>query len=151
MAGEQFGTLCQSCLRPLQAYKLALKFILIVLCLSVQSSMCQEEEDIFMPDDQRTSSLLRMVTDPDSGRVYVGGVNRLYQLSSNLRVEAVVETGPREDNPMCPPPLDECQCVGHNCKEFEKGLMNSVTKALVVDKRGRRLIACSNLYQVKLH
>jgi len=118
---------------------------MLVVC--VMSSVTWSS-DVFTPDDVTSPRLQRMVMDTQTGKLYVGAVNRLYQLSADLRVEAKVETGPKEDNPQCPPPCaSECQCVGPNCKEFERELMNSVNKVLVIDYRGGRLIACSNLYQ----
>ncbi|XP_056280657.1 LOW QUALITY PROTEIN: plexin-B2-like [Pseudoliparis swirei] len=51
-----------------------------------------------------------VVTDPRSGRLYVGAVNRLYQLGPDLRLEARVETGPKRDNKACTPPVtDACE------------------------------------------
>jgi len=79
--------------------------------------------------------------------VYVGATNRLFQLTSDLRVEQTVDTGPRLDNAMCPPPTSECQCFGSNCAESQKSLTDAINKALVVDRRRRRLLACSSLFQ----
>ncbi|XP_068442414.1 plexin-B2a [Clinocottus analis] len=51
-----------------------------------------------------------VVADPRSGRLYVGAVNNLYQLSSDLEVESRTETGPRRDNRACTPPVtDACE------------------------------------------
>ena len=79
--------------------------------------------------------------------MFVGATNRLFRLSGDLRVEQVVETGPRLDNPMCPPPTSECQCFGANCAESQKTPTDAVNKALVIDGRRRRLLACSSLFQ----
>ena len=48
---------------------------------------------------------------------------------------------------MCPPPTSECQCFGPNCAESEKSLTDAVNKALAVDRRRRRVLACSSLFQ----
>jgi len=119
--------------------------LLFCLCLAIAQS---DGSDFFTADDPRTGTLLKMVTDKQTGRVYIGAVNRLYQLTADLRLERSVETGPRQDNAMCPPPPSECQCEGQNCREFQKVSMNSISKTLVIDYRGERLIACSNLFQV---
>ena len=79
--------------------------------------------------------------------MYVGATNRVYQLTGDLRVEQIVDTGPRLDNAMCPPPTSECQCFGPNCAQSQKSLTHAVNRALVVDRRRRRLLVCSSLFQ----
>ena len=80
--------------------------------------------------------------------MYVGATNRLYRLSDDLRdVEQVLETGPRLDNPLCPPPTSQCQCFGPSCAESQKALTDAVSRALLVDPGRRRLLACSSLFQ----
>jgi hypothetical protein len=48
-----------------------------------------------------TFALKHLALDSLSGRVYVGAVNRLYELDANLRLDASVPTGPKLDNPNC--------------------------------------------------
>ena len=48
------------------------------------------------------SRLTHLQVSPDSGQVYVAGVNRIYQLSSTLARLQEVVTGPRQDSPLCP-------------------------------------------------
>lgn len=107
------------------------------------------ENGVFSGDVAASGTLHHLVVDKSSGRVYVGATDRLYQLSDTLKLEAMVENGPKEDNANCPPPTSDCQCFGSNCKDFEKTMMHSVSKALVIDYRGERLISCINLYQVR--
>lgn len=102
----------------------------------------------FFADADNSGTLHCVVVNRNGGRVYVGATNRLYQLSGTLDLEATVENGPKEDNPNCPPPTSECHCFGSNCKDSEKTQLDSVSKALVIDYRGDRLISCINLYQV---
>ena len=101
-------------------------------------------------DAQNPGTVQHFVVDTETNNsyVYVGGTNRLYQLTSDLRLIRSIETGPKEDNPNCPPPSDKCECFGSNCKDFDKTLMNSISKGLVIDYRGERLISCTNLFQV---
>ena len=86
-----------------------------------------------------------------SGSVYVGAVNRLYQLSPDLVKQQVESTGPHLDHQACEPPLTSppqpgwCEC--QKTKDCELKQTDSVNKALVVDADGKRLIVCSNLYQ----
>ncbi len=51
-----------------------------------------------------------VVADPRTGRLYVGAVNSLYQLNSDLEIESRTETGPKRDNRQCTPPVtDACE------------------------------------------
>ncbi|UYV82243.1 PlexA [Cordylochernes scorpioides] len=75
-----------------------------------------------------------------TGKVYVGGLNRLYQLSADLStLEAVVEMGPQLDSPKCP--------VSRVCPLENKVMTDYHNKALVVDFTESRLIACGSLFQ----
>jgi len=42
-----------------------------------------------------------LAVDAQSGTVYVGAVNHIYQLNSNLSLVVDVRTGPKEDNENC--------------------------------------------------
>jgi len=48
-----------------------------------------------------TTNLTRLAVDPLTGTVYVGAVNRLYQLDSNLTLVVDVSTGPVQDDKNC--------------------------------------------------
>ncbi|XP_047192266.1 plexin-B2 [Scophthalmus maximus] len=51
-----------------------------------------------------------VVANAATGRLYVGAVNGLYQLSADLQVESRSETGPKRDNRQCTPPVtDACE------------------------------------------
>ncbi|XP_070847904.1 plexin-B2a [Chaetodon trifascialis] len=51
-----------------------------------------------------------VVSEPRTGRLYVGAVNSLYQLTPDLDVESRTETGPKRDNRQCTPPVtDACE------------------------------------------
>jgi len=83
--------------------------------------------------------LQHLVVDKHSALVYVGGVNRLYQLSPELDRQVTVETGPREDSPDCP----AVDCLG----SVVKRPTDNINKALVIDYTDTRLIACGTLHQ----
>jgi plexin A len=70
--------------------------------------------------------LLHMTIDEQTGqrRVYIGAVNKIYQLSSDLKLEAQAQMGPALDNYECP--------VTRNCPNIELKLMNYYNKALVI-------------------
>ncbi|XP_077862313.1 plexin-A2-like [Saccoglossus kowalevskii] len=84
--------------------------------------------------------LTRMVLDPNNGRLYVGSVNRLYKLTSDLETEKIESTGPRDDNPNCIPP-DFVLC--HSTLVST----NNINKILVIDTDNSQLITCGNVYR----
>ena len=83
--------------------------------------------------------LQHLVVDKHSALVYVGGTNRLYQLSPDLERQVTLETGPRDDSPECP----AVDCLG----SVTKRSTDNINKALVIDYTDTRLIACGTLYQ----
>jgi len=87
-------------------------------------------------------SFQHLVVDWRTGRLYVSATNRLYQLDAKLTVEAVATTGPQADNPYCPPPPTA------NCHDARRVATDAISKALALDERDERLIACTNLFQV---
>ena len=89
-----------------------------------------------------------LVLNEQTGYIYVGAINRIYELDSKLKsVRSAVKTGPKLDNPNCQP-LDGSQCyclneVKDNCEKIET---DSVSQALALDIHGNMLYACSNLF-----
>lgn len=82
-----------------------------------------------------------LTSDPSTGRVYVGGVNRLFQLDSSLAVEAVVVTGPVIDSP---------HCHASGCSPssgVDAVVTDNVNKLLIVDRDARTLLACGSTSQ----
>ena len=90
-----------------------------------------------------TTDFSHMVVHRRTGRIYIGAVNNIYQLASNLTLEKHVQTGPSPDNPKCLSPPKPCK--------YERTNMDSYTKAMVIDYGHRRLIICSNLYLGQCH
>lgn len=85
----------------------------------------------------------------EQGKVYIGAVNKLYQLSENLTQEKSVITGPKDDAPNCRP-NQPCECSWGDvskCEDFMKKSTNSVCKSLVFDYDNDRLIVCYNILQ----
>jgi plexin A len=93
-----------------------------------------------------TFGLKHMAIDPLSGRVYVGSVNRLYELDTNLRLEETVPTGPKLDNPNC-----HATGCGLETDANEISLTNNVNKVLLVDSSSRTLISCGSVAQGACH
>ncbi|XP_034935883.1 plexin-B [Chelonus insularis] len=81
-----------------------------------------------------------LTIDPSTGRLYAGAVNRLLQLDANLKLEQLVSTGPRLDNP-------QCHATGCTSREVTTSLMDNVNKLLIADLESKTLIACGSLLQ----
>ncbi|KAM4882053.1 plexin-B2 [Thomomys bottae] len=86
------------------------------------------------------TELNHLVVDEDSGVVYVGAVNALYQLSADLRLQEQAVTGPALDNKKCTPPIEASQC-------HEAVSTNNVNQLLLLDPPGKRLVECGSLFK----
>lgn len=77
-------------------------------------------------DDTTDDKLLHLTIDEYSGqkRVYIGAVNKIYQLSSDLKLEAQAIMGPSPDDYECP--------VTRNCPNIDRRPTNYYNKALLV-------------------
>ena len=89
--------------------------------------------------DSNNDGLQHLVIDKTSGLVYVGGVNRLYQLSANLELQVKAETGPRYDSLNCP--AEGCS------HDIPTQFTDNANKALVIDYNNKQLIVCGTLHQ----
>ena len=104
--------------------------------------------------DSVSHNVTHVTLDRATGRLYVGAVNRLYELSPELERPPLgeVATGPYHDNPMCPPPPEPCRCTVISCRGgggTERRPVDGVTKTLLIDYTARQLIHCTNLFQVR--
>lgn len=86
------------------------------------------------------TELNHLAVDEESGVVYVGAVNALYQLSADLRLEQQVTTGPAKDNKKCTPPIEPSQC-------HEAVSTDNVNQLLLLDPPGQRLVECGSLFK----
>ncbi len=84
--------------------------------------------------------LNHMTVDDTNGVVFIGAINRLYQLSMDLEKIAEVETGPRLDSP-------KCSVTGDCPVEVLPELTDNVNKLLLIDRSRRQLIVCGSLFQ----
>ena len=96
-------------------------------------------------DAHNNGNINHVAVDKNTGKVYIGAVNRLYQLTELLTVEKTVLTGPKDDSPNCPAE-GECICDAQtqNC---DKKPTDSINKAMLIDYENDRLVACTNLFQ----
>uniref|UniRef100_A0A672ZW42 Plexin-B1 n=1 Tax=Sphaeramia orbicularis TaxID=375764 RepID=A0A672ZW42_9TELE len=88
--------------------------------------------------------LAHLLLDWDSGVLYVGGVDHLYQLTSDLEVVSHVRTGPHLDSPDCLPPI-----VAQDCPSATQ--THNHNKLLLLEAgqgaESGSLIICGSLYQ----
>ncbi|XP_070559695.1 plexin-A2-like [Ptychodera flava] len=119
--------------------------ITVIVCLALVT-FCQCEEypkfEEKIDPGKEEIALQRMITD-STGSLYIGSVNRLYKLSSELEVEQEVVTGPKDDNskPDCiPPDFNDADCD-------ELFPTNNVNKILVLDTRRDWVITCGSVYK----
>ncbi|XP_056429732.1 plexin-B2 [Hyla sarda] len=75
-----------------------------------------------------------------TGEVYIGAVNRLYQLYGNLSLHFNVSTGPRLDHKKCTPPIDFSQCPS-------AAQTDNYNKLLVLDVPKGRIIVCGSIFK----
>ncbi|BFZ10473.1 hypothetical protein BsWGS_13510 [Bradybaena similaris] len=112
-----------------------LQSVVIILCL-LDCALPLEILHTFR--DLEDNSFQLMALDDTTGAVYVGATNRLHRLTSELNLLQSAATGPREDNPECPPPILPC--------EKPKAATDSLTKGLVIDHEHDSVILCTSLF-----
>ncbi|CAF87741.1 unnamed protein product, partial [Tetraodon nigroviridis] len=88
--------------------------------------------------------LSHLVLNAHSGVLYVGGVDHLYQLTSDLEVMSHARTGPHQDSPDCLPPISLEDCPSAR-------LTHNYNKLLLTEPgegpEPGSLIVCGSLYQ----
>ncbi|XP_052411050.1 plexin-B2 [Carassius gibelio] len=111
----------------------ALAALSLLLCFS--SSCCDDTQDYFLSE----TVINNVVLDPQTGRIYVGAVNNIYQLNYKLQLESSAVTGPKKDNPHCTPPIT-AQCT--DAKD-----MDNINKLLLVNSANGNLVVCGSLFR----
>uniref|UniRef100_A0A8U7MG80 Plexin-B1 n=1 Tax=Corvus moneduloides TaxID=1196302 RepID=A0A8U7MG80_CORMO len=81
-----------------------------------------------------TTKFLHLSMDLESGTIYLGATNFLFQLTSDLLLENMVQTGPVLDSKDCLPPVSKLECPqAHHTDNHNKLLLvNTVQKELIV-------------------
>uniref|UniRef100_A0AAQ4PD71 Plexin b2b n=1 Tax=Gasterosteus aculeatus aculeatus TaxID=481459 RepID=A0AAQ4PD71_GASAC len=115
-------------------------WVSLLLFLFCQPLSQAREEISTTPILEFTSetAINNVVQDPQTGRIYLGAVNAIYQLGPSLRREARAETGPKEDARTCTPPASAC----HDTKP-----MPNLNKLLLVHPSNGSLIVCGSRYR----
>lgn len=80
-----------------------------------------------------------IVADPRTGMLYVGAVNAIYQLNSDLEVQSRAETGPKRDNRQCTPPVTD------SCEEAKD--TDNHNKLLLVHGAKDMLVVCGSIFR----
>ncbi|KGL97158.1 Plexin-B1, partial [Charadrius vociferus] len=83
---------------------------------------------------RNTTKFLHLSMDLESGTIYLGATNFLFQLTSDLLLKNVVQTGPVLDSKDCLPPVSKLECPqAHHTDNHNKLLLvNAVQKELIV-------------------
>ena len=116
----------------------------LALSSSSSSSSLYSSDQLGYPSFRTSNASINfthIALDPNSGRIYVGATNWLYQLDSNLTLESSIRTGPVEDSASCSP--TDCAGVDESLVKLTK----NVNKVLVVDPVSRMLISCGSVHQ----
>uniref|UniRef100_A0A8C6J5F7 Plexin-B1 n=1 Tax=Melopsittacus undulatus TaxID=13146 RepID=A0A8C6J5F7_MELUD len=83
---------------------------------------------------RNTTKFLHLSMDLESGAIYLGATNFLFQLTSDLLLKSMVQTGPVLDSKDCLPPVSKLECPqAHHTDNHNKLLLvNTVQKELIV-------------------
>ncbi|KAK5867082.1 hypothetical protein PBY51_011601 [Eleginops maclovinus] len=108
--------------------------LLFLFCQSVSRAQEESSNSVFSSE----TPINNVVQDPQTGRIYLGAVNTIYQLGSSLHREARANTGPKEDARTCTPPASACQ---------DTKPMPNLNKLLLVHPSNGTLIVCGSRYR----
>uniref|UniRef100_A0A669D5J2 Plexin B3 n=1 Tax=Oreochromis niloticus TaxID=8128 RepID=A0A669D5J2_ORENI len=116
---------------------------LLLLLLHILSPFSQPV-DASIHVELKGAPLSHLLLDPGAGHIYVGGVNNLYQLTTDLEVLSHVKTGPYRDSPECLPPivLQECPSA-KDTDNYNKLLLMETGQGAEPGS----LIVCGSLFQ----
>ncbi|XP_037335663.2 plexin-B1 [Pungitius pungitius] len=129
------------------ASSLPTSFLLLVLLLSHPSHSVDfivTSDPLVRWVEEHGAPLSHLVLDPKVGHLYVGGVDHLYQLTSDLEMMSHVRTGPYLDSPDCLPPIVPQDCPSAQPTHNHNKLL--LVEAGQEDGPGG-LIVCGSLFQ----
>uniref|UniRef100_A0A8C3V3A6 Plexin-B1 n=1 Tax=Catharus ustulatus TaxID=91951 RepID=A0A8C3V3A6_CATUS len=106
-------------------------FLLPVLCF-LGASIPQGLQ--YTTFSHNATKFLHLSMDLESGTIYLGATNFLFQLTSDLLLENMVQTGPVLDSKDCLPPVSKLECPqAHHTDNHNKLLLvNTVQEELIV-------------------
>ncbi|XP_059190564.1 plexin-B2b [Centropristis striata] len=111
--------------------------LLFLFCQSVLRAQ-EESSDIRNPEFTSETPINNVVQDVNTGRIYLGAVNTIFQLGPSLSLQARADTGPREDARTCTPPASTCQ---------DTKPMPNLNKLLLVHPSNGSLVVCGSRYR----
>ncbi|XP_034551777.1 plexin-A1-like [Notolabrus celidotus] len=120
---------------------LLLPFLLLLLLSPSMPSKSTPSFSSLLTFSLPDGGLTHLVVHNKTGEVYLGAVNWIYKLSSNLTKLRSHVTGPVTDNPRCYPPPGVQSCP------HELIQTSNVNKLLLLDAAHNRLIACGSTSQ----
>lgn len=95
------------------------------------------------PTVSDSTVLKNVVCDNTTGQIFIGSINWVYVLDSNLLLKKAISIGPNEDSLDCPPdPTENCEATGAN----KRMQMDSTIIGMTIDQRNKLVIVCSNRY-----
>ncbi|XP_018432221.1 PREDICTED: plexin-B2-like, partial [Nanorana parkeri] len=109
--------------------------IMCIFILAVYSSKA-EQFSTFMSETE----VNHLMVYENTGSVYVGAVNHVYQLNGNLELLVNISTGPKKDDKKCTPPIDQNQCPN-------AVLSDNYNKLLLLDVAKERIVVCGSLFK----
>ncbi|XP_067854633.1 plexin-B1-like isoform X2 [Heptranchias perlo] len=112
----------------------------IILLAIVFPSVCVCRGDQYKSFSRSDTKFEHLTVDPETGNVYVGAVNFLFQLTSELSDPVVQPTGPEDDSKDCLPPVTRSDCP-------QARMTNNHNKLLLINPYGNELITCGSLFQ----
>ncbi|XP_071961209.1 hepatocyte growth factor receptor-like [Antedon mediterranea] len=120
--------------------KLNMLFVTLLICASVPSVYSRN----IIAFTTREGDLNHIIVHNQTGRVYVGAVNGIFQLSNNMQFEFEYKTGPQLENVKCLPEKE--------CSYFEAAKEN-INKILLIDYEKQFLLECGSAIQgtCKIH
>ncbi|XP_029456975.1 plexin-B1 isoform X2 [Rhinatrema bivittatum] len=94
----------------------------------------------YLAFSQNNTRFNHLTLDPRMGTLYLGATNFLFQLTSDLRVENAVQTGPVLDSKDCLPPVSSLDCP-------QARYTDNHNKLLLVSQTREELIVCGSTHQ----
>lgn len=116
---------------------LPLAVLLQTTCL-VRGGVQRVDSEVSYTTFNESVNFTHLVLNRQTGRLYVGAVNWLYQFNASMAIEAEVSTGPV---------LDSVQCSASDCSQYATFPTNNVNKVLLIDSTTNKLLVCGSVHQ----